>query len=332
MSPTFKALLIILLSICWALLIPGYVAYRAHDFTGRDFKNRISDSTILPRIRDVGGAEKYYKNGRPLVQPDNTVVKISFSGFIDTQLNYIWVSTFALLGIFIFVLYPGWLKKSNKKHLLAVIVMIFLLFDGPVWFRNSAIGQHGRTIYSYVNPDIDCWSYLLQELRVFTFALLFGILLVIGESLQTESALLIAQFNQEPTLELCVNFSLDFRERFSQWQRNILLIIVLFLPWTWFYWKNITFYSDARYFFAALVFHSFWVISICLFTLPIVRMRKQWRRLKTQMSLEYLQREKGDQIIHLDYLEPYPKFQFLASFVTTLVSLLLPFVQVFLKK
>src|SRR6185312_4797303 len=171
-------------------------------------------------------------------------------------------------------------------------------------------GKHGRTIYSYVNYDIDPFSYWLQELRALTFSFLLGATLTIGEEIKKENILFIKSFNGEPTLETFVDFSLKLRDNFSKWQRNIFIIIVIFLPWTWFYWENITIYNDARYLFAAILFHSFWVISICLFSSPIISFRSHWWKMKTQIILKYLKNDQPDQIAQFEYLEPYPKYHF----------------------
>jgi|GEM_PF-3797956 len=332
MHNTIKILIIVFFSIFWVLLIPGYVAYKDHVFTGRDFKNRINDSVIQSRLTDIGGAEKFYKNGKAFVYQNDKIQKVSFSGFIDNQLNYIWLTTYTFFAIFIFIFYRGWFKPGQIVPLSLIVLIILLLFDGPNWFRNTDLGKHGRTIYSYVNYDIDPFSYWLQELRALTFSFLLGATLTIGEEIKKENILFIKSFNGEPTLETFVDFSLKLRDNFSKWQRNIFIIIVIFLPWTWFYWENITIYNDARYLFAAILFHSFWVISICLFSSPIISFRSHWWKMKTQIILKYLKNDQPDQIAQFEYLEPYPKFQFLVSAFTALVSLFLPFVQIFFKK
>src|SRR4051794_29167332 len=105
-SLAFNLIIIILISIVWALVIPGYVAYKNEVFYGWQLKKIPSEDLLKGRLlkaHDNITFYKIYSDSVVQISKEKPVTKVTFAGFADVGLNYVWVSSYVLLSIFIFI-------------------------------------------------------------------------------------------------------------------------------------------------------------------------------------------------------------------------------------
>jgi len=328
----FKFLIIIIISGIWTLIIPGYVAYRDNVFYGNTIKLKISDSIVNSKLLDNEGAKIEYPRDLNNIHAYKKKTIVIFSGFGDHRLNFIWFSSYIVMLLYIFIINRN---KINIKLLIPGLilgVLSYLLFQGPNWFRNTELGRVGRTIYTFVNIDVDAPSFFLQEARAFIFTILLGIIWSINEHNRIEQKRAIVKIYKDLSEKNLLKLSIRLRKTFYEWQRDTILIIILFVPWTWFYWKNISVYGDQRYLFAAIIFHTFWIVSIIIITMPFLLLSYGWWKLKLNCLLNYSSDNSLTKTQSLIYgLDPIPRGQLFFSGITTFISLISPFIQILFK-
>jgi hypothetical protein len=325
-----RLICIILISIVWIFFIPGLVAFKNNVFYSWMFKDKISDSLIISRVKNSGSTTSFYP--KDTKEAPIKKVKITFSGFADHALNFIWLNSYIILGVFLFIIYPIYLRQCFKWKTLFLGIGVLLLFHMPNWFRNSELGNMGRTIYSYVNYDIDKQSFWLQELRGYLFSILLASFWAIGEIQLRRITAKVNSIDKDVSFDSLALLAFRVKRSFYQWQRDILLVLILFLPWTWFYWENITQHGDTRYMFAALVFHSFWIITIAIISSPFLMSRYIFWKLKTKLILSFANQSSTENNITLiKEIEPYPKEQLFLSSIATVITLVSPLLQGFFK-
>jgi len=69
-------------------------------------------------------------------------------------------------------------------------------------------------------------------------------------------------------------------EMLRLWQFSSLLLAVIFIPWSYFYWDNIVAVNDRRYLPAALGIHLIWLFCWYQATRPLLLSLQNWRELK----------------------------------------------------
>jgi hypothetical protein len=68
-------------------------------------------------------------------------------------------------------------RRAQRWICLGLGVLLFVDFNWATWARNSILQQSsGRTIFAYTNVDVDPWSFVLQDLRIFVLMLLIATL------------------------------------------------------------------------------------------------------------------------------------------------------------
>jgi hypothetical protein len=335
MKNNFSISLVAIIIFCtlWILFIPGFVAYKNNVFYGWMFKDKIADSIITSRIDNSEKAVKIYQNGILKHSTNNEVKSVSFAGFAENGLNYVWLESYIILCFYAFIIYYPFSRKFLNRTVLFLTFIVLLLFLSPNWFRNgSEIGKYGRTIYSYVNYDIDKLSFWLQEFRAYIFSFLVAVYWYQFELRRKDSLKIIRLSIRNLNPVGFVALAKNTKGYFNNWQRDILVSIVLFLPWTWFFWRNTNYYGDTRFVLQAVIFHSFWLVSIILISRPFITLTFGYWKYRTMLLLNLIEAKREDRLISfVENLEPLPKGQLLLTSVTTLVSLASPLLQFILK-
>jgi hypothetical protein len=237
-----------------------------------------------------------------------------------------------LLGIFIFVIYPNSLSQIFSWRSVLIWISIIVIFNSPTWIRNADFGKVGRKLYIYANYDVDRLSFWMQEFRGYAFALFLAVFWQYGEKLKSKTIFYSAKSYTNINLDTFERLALYTKKCFYNWQRDIIIIIAIFLPWSWFYWRNIIYFNDSRYILSAIVIHTFWVVTLIIYSRPFFAIRYSYWNAKIKMLFMLDKEKSNEQSIELiKYLDPYPKEQFAFSSVTALLSLLSPILQMFFK-
>jgi hypothetical protein len=332
-SMSVKLLAIIIACTLWVIFIPGFIAYYNNVYYGSSFRDKFSDLDIKSHLEANQPTIKYYENGEIKNYKNTQRIKITFAGFAEQGLNYVWLESYIILCIYAFLLYYSFRKKSVNRNVFVMTAMIIVLFHSNTWIRNwSPTGKAGRTIYTFVNYDVDTTSFWLQEFRGYIFCFLIAVFWYQFELRRRAASTLIRHTARTLSVQKFERFTKHSKIFFINWQRDMIASIILFLPWTWFYWRNIYFHEDTRFIFPAIVFHSFWVISIVLLSRPFIEMNFCYGVLRQKLHLSFICGEKNDAMINfLENTEVLPKGQFLVTALTTLLSLVSPFLQWLIK-
>jgi hypothetical protein len=64
------------------------------------------------------------------------------------------------------------------------------------------------------------------------------------------------------------------------WQLSSLLLALIFVPWSYFYWNNIVSVQDRRYLPAAIGIHLIWLFCWYKATRPLLLSLRNWRKMK----------------------------------------------------
>lgn len=331
---SIKLGVIIIICSVWILFLPGYVAFKNNVFYGSMFKDKIADSVITSRIINSEKSIKIYRDSVLLSSDKSETKFVSYAGFAESGLNYVWLESYFILCYYAFVIYYPFSRKYFNRTIILLTSIIIILFLSPNWFRNATdVGKYGRTIYSYVNYDIDKLSFWLQEMRAYIFSFLVAVYWYKFELKLKDSLKIIKKALRSLSANNFVNLTKSTKDYFNNWQRDILISTILFLPWTWFFWKDTYYYGDNRYLLQAVIFHSFWLVSIVLISRPFLTLNFGYWRYRT-MLLYHLINNKEDQrlITFVENVEPLPKGQFFLTSAATLVSLVSPFIQLFFKQ
>ncbi|MCU0440659.1 MAG: hypothetical protein MUC49_22420 [Raineya sp.] len=332
-SITSKLVLIIIISLVWTLGLPGLVAYQRNVFYGWEYKDKVTHNSIKSSLKNYNDNIRYLKKDTIVNELSKEKFKITFAGFAENGLNFIWLISHIVLLSLIFVVYRNFFSKILTLQNLLVAICIHLMLHVPIWIRNfSEIGRHGRKIYAFVNFDIDPISFFLQELRGISFALLLASFWGIYHIIFSNNQDYISQLNTIKDLKKFNEVGLLTKKSFINWQRDIFLTIILFLPWTFFFWKNITFHTDSRYILTAIIFHFLWFLTLITITVPFFKMNYAFLEYKNSL-LEFLILSKSDERTYNYVLkfESLPKGQLILTAISTIISIFLPFLQTLFK-
>lgn len=226
----FKLVFIIFACTFWIIFIPGFVAYKHNVFYGSMFKDRIPESVIVSRINSED-ITKIYKDKR-LVEDTITINKtVTFAGFAENGLNFVWLESYIILCVYAFLVYYRFSKIILNRSIFFLTLLTIILFHSSTWIRNSGeFGKYGRTIYTYVNYDIDQASFWLQELRGYIFAFLLSIFWYQFELRKREASKMVFRFARRLNPNTFIELTRFTKVYFNNWQRDIIISILLFLP------------------------------------------------------------------------------------------------------
>jgi hypothetical protein len=275
----FTALFIFFVAI-WTYAIPGYFALRDDVLTSSgvarhlkgeaatkwqaylnlkaEYQSRIKsidaqlalpgkspqDMSALFALRDRYKAEEH-------AQPPLIVM-----GMIGHWLNEIWAMSYLTLGCLIAI----WAYPRVALRPLPIVgwtVILYLLSLMQLWTRNYILMSPdlGRTTFLWVNQDISMTSYVLQDIRqcvMFLFICIFWELggqrlKILRKAVEDRT-----RWPRNPIARLTYVLSI-FRRAQALWQLSTVLMLVLFVPWSLFYWNQIAVNKDMRYLPAVLL-------------------------------------------------------------------------------
>src|ERR1700733_6068937 len=122
--------------------------------------------------------------------------------------------------------------------------------------------EKGRRVFSFVNRDISPASFVLQELRVLGMMILLGLL---WERCSEGYIRLKEELPLRSVKDLSANGLVDdvmlYRNTLQSWQTTSIILAVVFLPWSYFYWREIQEHHDIRYFPSAVIIQLIWLAT-----------------------------------------------------------------------
>src|SRR5205823_1763715 len=128
----------------------------------------------------------------------------------------------------------------------------------------------------------------------------------------------------------CAERAVGVSDQVSRWQSHSLLLMVAFLPWSWFFWWSVTDLGDSRYIYTAILIHALWGISWLLLSLPLLYSWRAWSEYRLRLIGSTLGQSKDEadrSITVLREIQPISHLQLAAGSIATMVSFLLPLFQ-----
>lgn len=266
---------------------------------------------------------------------------IIVSGFSQGNLLGLWPVAYSCLGILVFVMGPksGGLKRRIGAGLLLFLFIVFM-HRWPVWWRNSSLGQIGRTTYAGNNLDMHPVPFFVQEFMGILVDILIALVWVkwLSYLVQLRSDL----FAKAPSEKLTVDAAFDKRRRarvsheFYRWQIASAVLAGAFINYTYFFWKTVFIENDARYLVSAVTMHALWAFTWIIVSLPLICTWQQWSRIKARAITLLLSADSDvkDKELKLKVLlesDPVSTRKISASSVAGAVAFVLPLLQVFWK-
>ena len=141
--------------------------------------------------------------------------------------------------------------------------------------------EKGRKLYSFVHWDISHTECILQELRAFGFMLLVAIFVALVDSVtrQLKTRCSTEEHAAVSLRDLANSAVMNF-DLLRLWQFSSLLLALVFIPWSYFFWDHIVSLYDVRYLPAAIGIHLIWLCCWYQATRPLVISLQNWRTLK----------------------------------------------------
>lgn len=249
----------ILLVVFWIYAIPGYVAKNdkvlssvdiAQHLTGDAQKQWVAyekrrdaiqisldslDTKLASGGYSAAGLSAMMSLRRQYTTELNERPPIVLVGMVGNWLNEIWAISYLALGCLVALWgYPRLPLRISRVGCWLLFLYVLPLFQ--LWARNHWLTSPslGRTTYWFVNWDMSKSSYILQDLRqsgMFLMVCLFWE--IAGQRLRLlRDALHIVHTEElEPIPCACLG-ARAFKRAAVLWQVSTLLILVIFVPWT----------------------------------------------------------------------------------------------------
>lgn|GEM_PF-4663612 len=206
----------------------------------------------------------------------STAPKVNFLGFLESNTTYPFTAATFALGIHAFWIRrrardpsrTGVLDQSRPRswrtrlRLIAMSLALWGTWFTPNIMRTFLLGLNGRHVFSFVNADIDAYSFALHELRALGICSLLACSWYEWATMQSyaegcELAWKDSQFN----LETLHKHAVLVGEWFDEWQTHSFLLAIGFLPWTIYYWSIGPRLGDQRYYVSTLIWHAAWGVT-----------------------------------------------------------------------
>jgi hypothetical protein len=215
-------------------------------------------------------ARQYYQDGLARVRRGLTIV-----GFLESRVTYYFVAAlFGMLTHLAFSLGAGFARPPRSLVVLTAAVA-YVLWMGPGWARNLMPDDVRRSIFSYVHLDVSWPSFLWQELLGVLLAFMIAWSWLYWSKVPTAVADELERWRgiESEASQVCERA--DYVGRLlDAWQLHTLLLALAFLPWTLFYWRSASAFSDSRYYLSAGAAHLIWGMSLlCISTPAFVALR-----------------------------------------------------------
>ena len=168
---------------------------------------------------------------------------------VGNWLNEIWVMSYLTLGCLIAVwVYPT--IRLRPLHIASWTAVLYVLSFLQLWTRNNVLTSPdlGRTTFYRVNWDVSQTSYILQDIRqgiMFLFICSFWELASQRRQILRRGLENRVGWPRNPISRLALVLSI-FRRAQAHWQLSTVLMLLLFVPWSFFYWNQIAVNKDMR--------------------------------------------------------------------------------------
>jgi hypothetical protein len=353
--------LAIALTACAAVIvgtiIPAFVAYHAQVFYFDQMRVNLESSTS-EKLKPVKTALLRQKVDRERIDdideqlaktPSNSSListratfqsdleqqqqSIAIHPFFLSDLMFAWSGMYICFATVAFTLGPHPRTRQTRSwKLLISLVLVYLIYQSPVWLRNSVLTSEGRKVFSFANRDIAPTSFYMQEINTLVwFALLFFVWrkwLRIYDERQRD-------LQQKRAVPIDIQVIDQLTKTFVQWQVNSLVISVGFIIFTGIFWDFLIIAHDKRYLLPAVVMHTLWAFTWWLASLPLLATWQEFSHKKMELLLRQASDGRSDdyeeKVEALQNLSPISSWNGLGSIVAGLASFAIPALHAIIK-
>jgi hypothetical protein len=275
-------------------------------------------------------------NLRSVIQADldKEEHKFSVNPLFLNDLMLAWSGMYVCFGTLAFVLRPE-PSESNKISswsLSVALVVVYLLYQCPVWIRNFVLTSEGRRVFSFANRDISVAGFYMQEANTVLWFVLLFIVLRHWLTFYADRRIHLERERQEPISIQNLNILTD---TFIQWQVSSTILALGFVIFTGVFWDLVIVSGDRRYLFPAVVMHTLWAFSWWVVSLPLLITWQDFSRKKTEALLgeagHHSPTEGEDTYRSLENLSPISFWNGVGSVLTGILSFIFPILHALLK-
>ena len=339
--------------IAWIYVIPGYVAWREGVLTSDgvvkhlkgaaasswaayqrhhgecESKIRIIAAQLESPTTEVGNVSSLIALRQQYVAEMNAKPPIIVAGMVGDWLSEIWAMSYLTLGCLIAVwAYPKLTIRLSRVILWTLF--LYLLSVLQLLMRNGLLNtlDRGRTVYSYVNWDVSKSSYVLQDLRQAVMFFLICVFWDLGAQRLAilKQSLATLKTQEKSTNERALRAITIFRRTLALWQESSLFLLVVFVPWTFFYWDQIANYKDSRYLPAALTIDLIWIVTWFVSCRPLLVASEWWNDEKLRLIANWTGDHETLNALLVE-ASSSSELQVLAASATAVGSLLIPLIK-----
>lgn len=346
--------LLLILNILWSAFVPGLVAYLDHVFYSKDIPSKIKHSLLASKVNAHLKSQSLIKAkvdsitqviiNDPSLDTNKLMLfnlkeeyenlyekgknNFRISGYYNAKVNYVYLVTY--LSLTLLILFNRIPKRINFKRVLVSALILHLIYDWTNVFRNFVFNVEERSIFSYANVDISPMSFVLQELRIFFILFMLSIVL---DSWLTDLHRKYKTINYNTNIHDIGYISNSVSRSFFYWQVNTILLACTFIPFTWFYWSNITLNKDLRYVYSAIFIHIIWLISWILASIDFSYSVIKWQKFKLKVLSDFMKNGNYKSITEvnpiLEGANPLSQSQLVTGGVISFASFAIPFLNLF---
>jgi hypothetical protein len=309
--------------IIWIFVLPGYVAYRDRALTNDDVATHLQREALEQW-------NTYTRSAASDAAATKTAQPFLLGGMATDWLMDIWAISY--LGFGVLILAWRGMSKHHIHPLSAVLwgICLDLGFNWSNYVRNFVLNhpEDGRKLYSFVHWDISPLGFLLQEGRILGMMILVSMFVILADSVSRELVRSSNRpFTQPVSLPKLASEALENLEILRIWQFSSLILAVIFVPWTYFYWDHIVSLGDKRFLPSAIGIHLIWFLCWYQATRPLILSLQQWRGMKLNaLATEGCDREAIKAIGDIAHSES--DWQLITAGIAAVGSIFLPFLKV----
>ena len=203
------------------------------------------------------------------------VQAVGFTG--DRSLHIFFITYMSLFTILL--TFQSEVRWSKIKSYFGWTGILYVIYQWPHYIRALVNLGEARRIYSCYHADVHFPSFLLQDFRLLGMVALFAVVLrsAICETTTTRES--------SDSVEQLLESSSNASHELTLWYIRSTLLAFAFVPFTYFYWRNIMVRGAVTFAPSAVMIHIIWLVIWYSLT---ARLLKGWACWKSSRR-EYLE-------------------------------------------
>jgi hypothetical protein len=223
------------------------------------------------------------------------------------------------------------LAADRRTYLLGAAIYGFIWW--PHWLRVFVWPDAGRTTYFYANPEVDPYSFVLQELIILGGCTLVAMIWrqwlgYLGETQREDPR---GRTLEEYLTELTRS---SFADVFFRWVCCSVLLGLAFFGFTGFFWNIVSKLHDQRYLLSAVLVHVLWGMTWIVISLPFLSEWRYWTRSRIYAYRALAGLEDSHEAVRkaslIQEIQPVKTSSLTLANVIALGSFVLPIIHAFL--